>query len=152
MDLDILLCIRSACAQYSALKLPEGLDTQVFDFLLDRFRAWYQAEGISAEVFQAVFQLKPSKPWDFNLRILAVHRFSQLAEAQSLASANKRVSNILLKQGDATDANNAVDPSLFTEPAEQQLADTLERCRLVAEPMFQRREYTAGLEALAVSS
>lgn len=151
LDLDILLCIRNACEQYSALKVPEGLDTQVFDFLLDRFRAWYQAEGISAEVFQSVFQLKPSKPWDFNLRILAVHRFNQLAEAQSLASANKRVSNILQKQDKTADLDSTVDSSLFREPAEQQLADTLEQCRLVAQPMFARREYTAGLEALAGS-
>ena len=151
LDLDILQCIQNACEQYSTLKLPEGLDTQVFDFLLDRFRAWYQAEGVSAEVFQSVFQLKPTKPWDFNLRIRAVHRFSQLAEAQSLASANKRVSNILQKQQNSTDTDKAVDPSLFKEPAEQQLADILEKSRKIAEPMFQRREYTAGLESLASS-
>lgn len=151
LDLDILLCIRSACDQYASLSLPNGLDEQVFDFLLDRFRAWYQAEGISAEVFQAVFHLKPTKPLDFNLRVRAVHRFSQLPEAQSLASANKRVSNILQKESAELDSKLAVDPGLFKEPAEQQLADALENCRIVAEPLFRNREYTEGLEALAGS-
>ena len=74
-----------------------------------------------------------------------------MAEAQSLASANKRVSNILQKQGDTANTDDAVDPSLFKEAAEQQLADKLEQCRLIAEPLFQNREYTAGLEALAGS-
>lgn len=151
LDLDILRCIQNACEHYSSLKLPEGLETQVFDFLLDRFRAWYQADGISAEVFQSVFHLKPTKPWDFNLRVRAVQRFSQLPEAQSLASANKRVSNILQKQPDGDNLDAQVDPKLFKEPAEQQLADMLEKCRQIAEPLFQKREYTAGLEALADS-
>lgn len=149
LDLDLLQTLRSACANYTSLDLPQGLDQQVFDFLLERFRAWYQAEGVSAEVFQSVYHLKPSKPLDFNLRVQAVHRFSQLPEAQSLASANKRVSNILQKE----DAGNfgASDASLFKEAAERALADTLAQSRRVAEPLFQQRDYTKGLETLAGS-
>ncbi|MCB1648335.1 MAG: glycine--tRNA ligase subunit beta [Pseudomonadales bacterium] len=149
LDLDLLQTIRSACANYSKLDLPEGLEQQVFDFMLERFRAWYQAEGISAEVFLSVYHLKPGKPLDFHLRVQAVHRFSQLPEAQSLASANKRVSNILQKE----DAGSfgASDASLFTESAERTLADTLAQCRNIAEPLFLQRDYTKGLETLAGS-
>ena len=148
LDLDLLRCIQFSCSNFAELKLAEGLDTQVFDFLLDRFRAWYQAEGISAEVFQSVFHLKPTKPLDFALRINAVNQFSQLSQAQSLASANKRVSNILQKQA-ADGTVGQVRADLLVEPAEKELVRVLEQCRLKAEPLFKNRDYTQGLESLA---
>ncbi|MGJ8688704.1 MAG: glycine--tRNA ligase subunit beta [Gammaproteobacteria bacterium] len=148
LDLDLLRCIEFSCSNFAELKIPEGLDTQVFDFLLDRFRAWYQAEGISAEVFQSVFHLKPTKPLDFALRINAVNQFSQLSQAQSLASANKRVSNILQKQA-ADGSVGKVRADLLVEPAEKELVRVLEQCRLTAEPLFKNRDYTQGLESLA---
>ena len=150
LDLDLLRCIEYASSNFSTLKLPQGIETQVFDFLLERFRAWYQAEGISAEIFQSVYHLKPSKPLDFAQRINAVNQFNQLAQAQSLASANKRVSNILQKQA-ADGSLGAIRHDLLIEDAEIELARVIEQCRLKAEPLFQNREYSKGLEALASS-
>ena len=80
---------------------------KVFEFILERFRAWYLDEGISSEEFQSVFALRPSRPLDFHRRIQAVHAFALRPEAQSLAAANKRVANILSKQDSA-----AVEPTL----------------------------------------
>ncbi len=148
LDLDLLQSIRFACASYSSLALKPGLDNQVFDFLLDRFKAWYQADGISAEVFQSVFVLRPTKPLDFDLRVRAVHHFSSLPEAQSLASANKRVSNILQKEVQ-TGERIPVDPTLFRADAERHLADVLEKQKAYVTPLFRAREYTRGLESLA---
>ena len=150
LNLDLLKTIHVASSQYSKLTLKDGLDMQVFEFLLERFKAWYQSEGISAEVFQAVLAVKPTKPLDFNLRVHAVHRFSQLPEAQSLASANKRVSNILQKQGSG-DGSSAINPALFNHPAEAELVRTLERCRSATKPLFAVRKYAEGLEILASS-
>lgn len=148
LDLDILKSIHFACANFSRLTLKPGLDNQVFEFLLDRFKAWYQAEGISSEVFQSVFVLRPTKPLDFNLRVRAVHHFSRLPEAQSLAFANKRVSNILAKEVQAGEGRS-VQPGLFKEEAERHLARVLEEQRAVVTPLFTAREYTRGLESLA---
>ncbi len=148
LDLDLLQSIRFACASYSSLALKPGLENQVFEFLLDRFKAWYQAEGISAEVFQSVFVLRPSRPLDFNLRVRAVHHFSSLPEAQSLASANKRVSNILLKEVQSGE-HRSVDSTLFREDAERHLADVLEKLKAQVTPLFKAHEYTRGLESLA---
>lgn len=148
LDLDLLQSIRFACASYSSLAVKPGLDNQVFDFLLDRFKAWYQADGISAEVFQSVFVLRPTKPLDFNLRVRAVHHFSSLPEAQSLASANKRVSNILQKEVQ-TGERIPVDSTLFRADAERHLADVLEKQKAYVTPLFKAREYTRGLESLA---
>ena len=148
LNLDLLKTIHVASSQYSKLTLKDGLDMQVFEFLLERFKAWYQSEGISAEVFQAVLAVKPTKPLDFNLRVHAVHHFSHLPEAQSLASANKRVSNILQKQGSG-DGSRAINPALFNHPAEAELVRTLERCRSATKPLFAVRKYAEGLEILA---
>ena len=51
-------------------ELPDDLllaDTgdKVFEFILERFRAWYLDEGISSEEFQSVFALRPSRPSTF---------------------------------------------------------------------------------------
>ncbi|MES3006588.1 MAG: glycine--tRNA ligase subunit beta [Pseudomonadota bacterium] len=148
LDLDILRSINFACSNFSNLALKPGLDNQVFEFLLDRFKAWYQAEGVSAEVFQSVFVLRPSKPLDFDLRVRAVHHFSRLPEAQSLASANKRVSNILQKEV-PTAATAQVQTALFKEDAERQLARVLEEQKALVSPLFKARDYTRGLESLA---
>ncbi len=148
LDLDLLKAIRFACGNFSNLVVKSGLDNQVFEFLLDRFKAWYQAEGVSAEVFQSVFVLRPTKPLDFNLRVRAVHHFSSLPEAQSLASANKRVSNILQKEVQSG-GQTRVDSTLFREEAERLLAGVLETQRARVIPLFKAREYTRGLESLA---
>ena len=80
----------------------------------------------------------------------AVHRFSQRPEAQSLASANKRVSNILQKQGSG-DGSKAINPALFNHEAEAGLVQVLEQCRAKTKPLFAARKYAEGLEVLASS-
>jgi len=149
LDLDIVDSVRFAAQAYANTvgSKPE-VAAQVFDFLLERFRAWYQLENVSAEVFQSVFVLRPSRPLDFNQRIKAVHRFSQLPESSSLASANKRVSNILQKQeSDASDP--VVDVSLFSEDAEKELAQLIAEKSAQVKPLFSEGRYTEGLELLA---
>lgn len=147
LDLDLVETITSASQNFGQLKIQGELVAQVFDFLLDRFKAWYQAEGISSEVFLSVFALKPSKPLEFDLRIKAVSSFSKLAESQSLAAANKRVSNILQKEKTADDI--AIDPALFSEQAEKDLAAEVARQKALVLPLFQAKDYTKGLESLA---
>lgn len=149
LDLDLVESIDFAAQGFEKLEIKKGLESQVFDFLLDRFKAWYQAEGIASEVFLSVFALKPSKPLDFDLRIKAVSSFSKLADSQSLAAANKRVSNILQKEKANTET--IVDASLFSEQAEVDLAQEVERQRALVLPLFEAKDYTKGLEALASS-
>lgn len=149
LDLDLQNAIDEALAAYisQGLSVPGDTSAQVFEFMLERFRAWYTGDGVSAEVFQAVMELKPTRPLDFALRVAAVQQFSKLPESAALAAANKRVSNILQKQeGEIADA---VDQSLLTEDAEIALAGQLDRLAQTVAPMFRQRDYAKGLEALA---
>ncbi|MBU2114173.1 MAG: glycine--tRNA ligase subunit beta, partial [Gammaproteobacteria bacterium] len=74
---------------------------EVLEFMLGRFRAWYEAEGYSVDVIQAVLARRPTNPSDFDRRVKAVAQFRKLDAAAALAAANKRVANILAKvEGD----------------------------------------------------
>lgn len=149
LDLDLQSAINEALTAYAeqGLTVPGDTSTQVFEFMLERFRAWYTGDGVSPEVFQSVMELKPAKPLDFALRVSAVQQFSRLPESGALAAANKRVSNILQKQEAAV--AESIDQSLLTEAAEIALAEQVARLAQTVAPMFRQRDYAKGLEALA---
>ena len=53
LDLDLVEAIRSAIAAHSAIELSPETGAQAFQFLLERFRSWYQDEGVSNNVFES---------------------------------------------------------------------------------------------------
>src|SRR5690606_30388533 len=118
-NLDLYDRLEEAVELYPSL--PQGkkyLDVAL-NYMLERFRAWYEEQNIPAVVYQAVAANGITNPLDIDNRVQAVAAFYQLPEAEALAAANKRVSNILAKQP-ALDVS--VNPALLQEPAEQQLA------------------------------
>lgn len=154
LDLDLRDLINQSVEGYQAqgVVLPaannEQLTETVLDFMLERFRSWYQDEQIPVEVFLSVKALKPSRPFDFDQRVKAVHRFSQMAEAETLSAANKRVSNILAKTGNLV-IPDAVDPGLMTEAAEKALATALADSKEKVAPILEQRQYSVAMESLA---
>lgn len=147
LDIDLHELLSIAVAQHKDLPAADGLADRVLDFMLDRFRAWYDDRGISAETFLAVHALRPTSPLDFDRRIDAVNHFRNLPEAEALASANKRVSNILTKQGG--DISTDTNPSLLHEQAERELCAQLDMIEREITPLFERGEYRSALERLA---
>jgi len=77
-----------------------------------------------------------------------VNHFNKLPEARALASANKRVANILSKAGQNTE-RVPLDVSLLVDNAEKQLADEIQSKELDVAPLFESRKYQEGLESLA---
>ena len=150
--LDLRALINESIAGYKeqGVDLPAGseLIETVLDFMLDRFRAWYQDEKIAVEVFLAVRALKPSRPYDFDKRVRATAGFMALPEASALASANKRVSNILAKGGDMV-IPDSVDSNLLQEAAERDLDIALAECRSHVEPLLKEGEYNTAMNKLA---
>jgi len=120
----------------------------VVDYMLERFRAHYDEQGISAEVYLAVHARRPTRPLDFDRRVKAVEAFRQLPEAQALAGANKRVSNILTKQG-GDSIGETVDSSLLQDPAEQTLAEQVNAQADKVVPLFEQGDYASALSSLA---
>jgi len=146
LDLKALL---SKAAQLHGDNIASANDTveAAFAYMVERFRAWYEEDKIAAEVFQAVQAKQLSQPLDINSRVQAVNTFRQLPEAEALAAANKRVSNILAKSDNQ--GNDQVDTSLLQETAEKQLAELLQAKSDEVAPLFAANDYTATLAALA---
>ncbi len=152
LNLDLRDLITQAIEGYKAqgVELPAGseLNDTVLEFMLERFRAWYQDENIAVEVFLSVKALKPSRPADFDQRVQAISGFIALPEAASLASANKRVSNILAKAGDVA-IPDSISITLLQEDAEKSLNTVLESCTAAVAPLLAAGNYSAAMNQLA---
>lgn len=147
LDLDLKQLI-SASAELLAGKVAAvKAEHEVFEYILERLHAYYLDRGVTADVFDAVSALSPSRPLDFDKRIKAVAAFRQLAEAESLAAANKRVGNILKKSDSVSPAD--VNESLLSEEAEKHLYQTLTSLSQTVEPMFASGNYEDALSQLS---
>lgn len=146
LDLDLQDTLRQAATWFPAGVAAGDAIGAVFDFIMERLRRYYLDAGISGDSFEAVLACEPSRPLDFHHRLLAVQAFRQLAESESLAAANKRISNIL-KQANGVDGSLQAD--MLQDPAEKQLAADLEALRAKIEPMLAANQYEAALTTLA---
>jgi len=131
----------------TVLKDPTCVQTAL-TFIQERLRAWYQEQGIPADVFAAVAALNISNPLDIDARIHAVQTFKQLPAAEMLSIANKRVSNILSKYADKLELH-AVNPNYFEHQAEQVLATQLDNARVAITPLHVSHQYDQELMRLA---
>ncbi|MEZ8493881.1 glycine--tRNA ligase subunit beta [Vibrio splendidus] len=125
----------------------DNVEADVIDFMLGRFRAWYQDAGFSVDIIQAVLARRPTKPADFDQRVKAVSHFRELEAAEALAAANKRVGNILAKFDGDLPAE--IDLALLQEDAEKALAENVEVMTEALEPAFATGNYQEALSKLA---
>ncbi len=146
LDLDLATCIEWAAELHGDLP-ADNLNETALEYVLERFRAWYEDEGLPVEVFQSVFARRPTKPLEFHQRVEAVGQFIKLEAAHTLAAANKRVSNILAKEDGAE--SFALNPDQLSEPAEQDLYQTLETKSAQIEPHIAARDFSTALTELA---
>jgi glycyl-tRNA synthetase beta chain len=146
LDLDLLELLDMAARLHDQFDVSE-VASQVFDFMMDRLRAYYADAGATPDTFDAVLARRPTRPLDFDERVRAVGEFRKLPEAESLASSHKRIHNILKKAPPA--GARRLDPALLTEPAEQALADAVSSLRETVEPMLELGEYSRALPRLA---
>ena len=124
---------------------PAGTRDTLLTFMFERLIGLLREQGWTAREVDAVIAVHP--PWaEMTARFAAVRAFVALPEAEALAAANKRVSNIL-KKSEAV--QGTVDPARLVEPAEQALAAALATVAPQAEAAFAQGDYTASLQALA---
>ncbi|MCO7200298.1 glycine--tRNA ligase subunit beta [Pseudoalteromonas sp. OANN1] len=147
LPLDIQDIVAKAMTLFGDKLSNANVADEVVEFMLGRFRAWYQDEGISVDVIQAVLARRPTSPVDFDRRVKAVSHFRTLAEAEALAAANKRVNNILAKNNVASEA--AVESSLLQEEAEQTLAAQVAALTAELAPVYAEGDYQTALTRLA---
>jgi glycyl-tRNA synthetase beta chain len=120
---------------------------QVHEFILDRLKGYCLERGFSYDEFDAVLAVQPPRLLDFQSRLQAVKEFRNLPEAESLASANKRIRNILRKTEETIVAN--VDGHALQDAQEITLLQAARDAREAVLPLLRERDYTAALKRLA---
>ncbi|MFS8976912.1 glycine--tRNA ligase subunit beta [Cupriavidus necator] len=139
----LLALTQQSFAGIAAVKpAPEDIT----DFLYDRVRGYLKDKGYTTNEVEAVVSLRPDTLHDILGRMEAVRTFAALPEAEALAAANKRITNILRKN---TEPVGTVNPALFQEEAEGALHAAIERVRPAVEAAFASGDFTAALRDLA---
>lgn len=152
-SLDLQQLIRAAADAFGSKLTNENVETDVSNFIFDRYRAIYQEEGVATNTVVAVQRVIQGNaecghnPYDISLRINAVENFRHLPEAEALAAANKRVQNIIGKHEGSEVA--AVDPQLLQLVQEQQLYNELQQLESEIPRLCEQQSYTEALTQLA---
>jgi glycyl-tRNA synthetase beta chain len=146
LDLDL-----EAMLQRAAEGLADRLDAtaavpETLEYVMERLRTYYLDRDIAPDVINAVMARQPTRPLDFDRRVRAVQAFRRLPEAESLASANKRISNILRQSGLAA---TSLDEQLLRDDAERELHGRVQRLSREVEPLFEMGKYEQALAHLA---
>jgi glycyl-tRNA synthetase beta chain len=134
-------------AQLADRLTEPGSAAAVYDFMLERLKGLYAEAGTAHDVFEAVAAVQPDSVADFEHRVRAVTDFRRLPDAEALAAANKRISNILRKAEEPVPA--AVDADLFELTAERDLYEQVSALTRQTEPLMAEGNYGATLQALA---
>lgn len=147
LSIDLHDLLKLANEQLTSLIDSHDVIDEVYDFMLNRLKGIYTEQGIAVETFNAVAQRRPGNIADFDQRLRAVLAFQQLPEAEALAAANKRISNIIKKAEHFIPGEP--DPNLFQQTEEIALNDQLNQMTDHVTPMLLNADYENTLKALA---
>jgi glycyl-tRNA synthetase beta chain len=118
----------------------------VSDFIYERLAGSVRDQGFTTNEIEAVLALRPDRLVEIRRRLEALRVFAALAEASSLASANKRVANILRKS--ESDVAPEFDVKLGTQPAELELYRKLLGIDSESKKAFDQGRYAESLRML----
>lgn len=145
LNLDIAALLSTALHQFSHQFDKTATTNLVTDFVFERLRSYCLEQGYSHDEFEAVMTIKPTQPLDFINRLQAVKAFRALPEAESLAAANKRISNILKKSETAP----ATTVGELVESEEKHLLEVAKQSAADIKPLLAKSDYQAALYRLA---
>ena len=116
-------------------------------FLFDRLRGLLRERNYAQNEIEAVVAQQPALLDNITERLDAVQAFAALPEAEALAAANKRITNILKKiEGGVS---GTVSSDLLREPAEQALFAAMQLSGPQVEAAYAQGDFSSALKALA---
>ena len=138
--------LQIAAASFDGIAAVKPDLAAITDFLYDRLRGYLKDKGYSTNEVEAVVSQRPQRLDDIVARLEAVRAFAALPQAEALAAANKRITNILKK----TDvAIGAVQTQLLKEDAERALHQAVASSEPHVHDAFARGDFTTALKTLA---
>ncbi|MGB5638413.1 MAG: glycine--tRNA ligase subunit beta [Sedimenticolaceae bacterium] len=147
LPLDLKSLLSEAQLHLGKRLTESGTADQVYRFMLERLKGIYADAGAAPDVYEAVAAVQPESIADFEHRVRAVADFRTLPEADALAAANKRISNILRKAEQPIPGQP--DPGLFEMDAERELYERINVLAAQTGPMMAGANYGATLQALS---
>ena len=127
--------------------MAETVET-ILDFFYGRLKAFLKSEGLDSDLIDAVQVLGLDDLLDAVLRIRALAIFKNMDSYAALVAANKRINNSINKAGDAWQAHT-LTKELLQLPAEIQLYNAVQGCRVRVADWVQKRAYAEALHDLA---
>ncbi|QRX81185.1 glycine--tRNA ligase subunit beta [Glaciimonas sp. PAMC28666] len=120
---------------------------EVLSFMYDRLRGILRERGYAPSQIEAVIAQQPDTLTNIIERLDAVQAFAALPEAEALAAANKRITNILKK-------NNVVDTGtvqtgLLQDEAEKNLVAAMTNVKPQVDAAFAQGDFAGALQSLA---
>jgi glycyl-tRNA synthetase beta chain len=148
LQLDIAEIVGVAANQFGVVITDKtAIVAAICDFTIGRVATSLRDQGYAPQVVDAVLYRNEGYLFDVPAKLAAVKAFAALPEAASLASANKRVKNILSKSENAW--SNSVDPALLQVEEEKVLHNAIKTISIRADKSLMDGDYTANLQALA---
>ena len=153
LPLNIRQLIQGTLDQFSQAEVKENAKLDlIHQFILDRLRAYLKDQSLDGKAYStnevdSVVSQDPQVFDDVLERLEAVRRFSSLDAAPVLASANKRISNILKKVD--FEIPKVVNQTLLTVDAEISLAKALDKIMPTVNKAFEQGHYTDALQSFA---
>ena len=127
-----------------ATKLAESKDLN--SFIYDRLSNFFKDQGYAALDIEAVLAIESGLINEIPKRLNAIKEFLLLPESEDLASANKRVGNIL-KKADVK-SSLKVNQSLLKDEAEINLYNTLDFVDAESRKEYKEKNYSGSLKSL----
>jgi len=138
--------LQIAATSFDGIAAVKPDQAAIADFLYDRLRSYLKDKGYSTNEVEAVVSQRPQRLDDIVARLEAVRAFAALPQAEALAAANKRITNILKKTDVAV---GAVQTQLLKEDAERALHQAVASSEPHVHDAFARGDFTTALKTLA---
>jgi glycyl-tRNA synthetase beta chain len=146
LPLDLVELLQLAKLNFAPGVVHDSVAVDLHAFMLDRLRGYLRERDFAPDEIEAVVSQSPTRIDQVVPRLEAVKSFRTLPEAESLASANKRIRNILKK---TTVTHNKPDPTILQEAAEKDLYAVTSLLMPQVSALREKGEYTEALRALA---
>ena len=129
------------------LEIHPDLLLEVRAFVVERLRNYYRNKGHGAELISAVLASGWSTLPDLDRRLSALSDFMGQEDAAILATANKRIGNILRKSNDPVSKTINTDLLLLEE--ERSLFEEVSKVGEQISPLLEQGDYVTSLKLLS---
>jgi glycyl-tRNA synthetase beta chain len=147
LPLSLPTLLKEAVALFAGNSNFKDPSADVSTFIYDRLRGLLRERQYAQNEIEAVVAQQPEVLNNITERLDAVQAFAALPEAEALAAANKRITNILKKvEGEIS---GTVQDGLLRESAEQTLYAAMQSLKPQVGTAYAQGNFSAALMALA---